>query len=57
MIQFFSQQLVAMERRDTKIATSLFFNGKKKEVTGFINICTLYLRLNSEEALKVDRIV
>ena len=41
-----------MERGDTKIAKSLFFNRNKKKVTGFINICRLHLRLNSERSIK-----
>jgi len=46
-----------MSEEDTKMVVLPFFTTKKGEVTSFINICRLYLRLNMEGACEEDEVV
>jgi len=46
-----------MSEEDTKMVVLPFFTIKKGEVTNFINICRLHLRLNIEGACEEDKMV
>ena len=46
-----------MSEEDTKMVVLPLFTRKKGEVTNFINICRLYLRLNMEGACEEDKVV